>query len=98
MFTPNKFKSSNQNSFMESAHWFATTLAVIGTVLIVPLVWAQIDEQVKSLTTQYYSSGFASLAYLVVKLGAYPVCFFLLRMSLVTAFVSMAVGFAVRFV
>lgn len=94
-----KAREANRNLFMDSSRGFATVVALIATLFLVPLAWQYVEEPCAQMLTALYGNGtLTTVLFWAVKLGAYALCFYALRMSLVTAFVSLAFGAAMRFV
>lgn len=98
-FIPEKARASNKRLFMDSAEGFATILAIGATVFLVPAIWKFIAADCYALLRSLYGSGgLAELLFWMIKLGAYPLAFYAIRMSLVTTFMSFAFAAAMRLI
>ncbi len=97
-FLPEDVRQQNKGTFMGSAKAFATLAAGFSTVFAVPFIWAFIADPIGEALIRLYDRDIAVLLYWGLHITLYPMIFFLLRMTLVTAFVSAAVIAATRFV
>ena len=95
----NSDTDGNKSVFTNSAVMFANTIALIVTILAAPEIVARISDPLDALLLRQhgYTMTGEILSFLL-KCSIYPALFFLLRMSLVTAFVTGAIAFAARYV
>ncbi|MCG8604362.1 hypothetical protein MJD09_05100 [bacterium] len=91
-------REKNRHSFVDSAQWVATILALGSTIFAVPLLWNQIDNLIWNALNQLYERDMAGFWWWCLRLGLYPLVFALARMTLVTSIVTAAVVGATRFV
>jgi len=90
--------NDNKQVFLQSAEWFANCMALIAMILVAPEIVDRIEEPLDQLLIAQHGYGdWAAFLAWMVKMGIYGALFFALRMSLVTAFVTAATAFAVRY-
>lgn len=90
-------RENNQNAFVASAYYMANAMAAIATILLVPILWRQVGSSVEALLHELYDPDMAQLAYFAVWGCSWAAVFFALRMTFVTACVSLAIAGAIRF-
>lgn len=97
-WTPEHVRNQNRGTFVDSARGFATLLALAVTLFATPLLWQQLEPTLWGWLIRLYGGDLAWWLYWGLKLGAYGIVFYGLRMSLVTSLVAGATLAAVRFV
>lgn len=97
-FLGNTSGQSGQTSlFTRSMDGFATMAALGATVFAVPVAWEMVEEWVARELLRLYGDAMAVLMFWALKLGAYPLVFFAIRMSLATTYAALAISVAMRF-
>lgn len=72
-----------------SGKWLATCVAVYATMFWTPDAWTVWEPTIlRAILARYEGSG-AVFVYWVLKIGAYPLMFFAVRMGLGIAFISL---------
>lgn len=85
-------------SSMSSMNGFATVLASIATVFVVPPIWGAFELRIWAELLALYDEIIAIPAYWGIMLATYPLVFYAIRMSLMTTLIAGAIGVALRFV
>ncbi|MGD1922804.1 MAG: hypothetical protein ACFB03_01255 [Paracoccaceae bacterium] len=83
--------------FVRSVDGFATMAALAATVFAVPVLWFGIESWVARELVRLYGDDMAIIMFWALKLGAYPLVFFAIRMSLATTYAALAISVAMRF-
>lgn len=97
MFDFNKHRAGNQASFRQSMQGFATTAAAALTLFVAPALYELTHEHVSQITEHFYGYGQAAdMVGVAWKILVWPLSFFALRATLVTA-IMMGALTAVRY-
>lgn len=83
--------------FIRSMDGFATCAAAVATVFLVPVLWDGVEALVARELVRLHGEDMAILFFWAIKLGAYPLMFFAIRMSLATTYAALALTVAMRF-
>lgn len=90
-------RSQPSSLFTRSMDGFATMAALIATVFAVPVLWAMVEDWAARELLRLYGESLAVIFFWALKLGAYPLVFFAIRMSLATTYAALALSLAMRF-
>ena len=80
-----------------SGKWLATCVAVYGTIFWTPDLWMALEGSILRAIHARYDGGAAAFVYWLLKIGAFPLMFFAVRMGLGIAFVSLVMWIMMRF-
>ena len=94
----NQHREANRSLFMNSMKGLSTWLAAALTLVAAPSLYALTENWAETLAIQLYGWNWADPLQTVWYLLCWPICFFAIRASLVTAVMMAALTAAVRFV
>ena len=80
-----------------SGKWLATFVGIYAAIFWTPDAWAAWENTILRAIHARYDGGIAAFVYWLLKLGAYPLVFFAVRMGLGIAFVSLVMWIINRF-
>ncbi|MGJ8530138.1 hypothetical protein [Maritalea sp.] len=80
-----------------SGKWLATCVGAYATLFWTPDLWAALDITIQQAILARYEGNAATLVYWLLKIAAYPLMFFTVRMGLGIAFVSLTMWVMMRF-
>ena len=80
-----------------SGKWLATCVGVYATIFWTPDVWMTFEAMILNAIYVRYDGSTAAIVYWLLKLGAFPLMFFAVRMGLGVAFVSFVMWIMMRF-
>ncbi|MGD1923190.1 MAG: hypothetical protein ACFB03_03235 [Paracoccaceae bacterium] len=83
--------------FTRSVNGFATCTALVLTLFVVPVLWGGLESWVARELVRLYGDDIAIIAFWALKLGAYPLAFFAIRMGLASLYMALALNIAKRF-
>ena len=83
--------------FTRSVDGFATMAALAATIFAVPVAWVMVEDWAARELFRLYGEPMAIVMFWALKLGAYPLVFFAIRMSLATTYAALALSVAMRF-
>lgn len=72
-----------------SGKWLSTCVGVYAAIFWTPDVWSAWEDVIVAAILARYEGGAASFVYWLVKIAAYPLMFFAVRMGLGIAFISL---------
>lgn len=98
MDSGNEHREANRSLFMSSMKGLSTWLAAALTLIAAPSLYALTKTWAAHLAIQLYGWSWADPLQTVWYLLCWPICFFAIRASLVTAIMMAALTAAVRFV
>lgn len=75
-----------------SGRWLATCIAVYATIFWTPDVWEHLEPSLSRAIAARYDGFGANLVYWLLKIAAYPLMYFGVRMGLALAFMGLAMG------
>lgn len=79
-----------------SAKWFAIIVAVIVSILFTPDIWSLVERPAAGWVGERYSGFWAKAMFWALKLGAYPLVFFGVRLLIALAYLGLSIGAAFR--
>lgn len=80
-----------------SGKWLATCVGIYAAIFWTPDAWVAWENAILHAIHARYDGGSAAFVYWLLKLGAYPLVFFAVRMGLGIAFVSLVMWIINRF-
>lgn len=90
-------KGGEQSSlFSRSLDGFNSMAALFATVFAVPVIWASFEPWIAREILRLYGEDVGFLMFWGLKLGAYPLVFFGIRLSLTTTYATIALSLAMR--
>lgn len=82
--------SQNPNPLIAaSGKWLATCIAIYAAIFWTPDLWAACEEGILKAIYARYDGMSAAFVYWLLKIAAYPLMFFAVRMGLGVAFVGL---------
>ncbi|MEO1318422.1 MAG: hypothetical protein AAFW01_17845 [Pseudomonadota bacterium] len=90
-------QQAQSSLFTRSVDGFATMAALAATVFVVPVAWVMVEDWAARELLDLYGEPMAVVMFWALKLGAYPLTFYAIRMSLATTYATLAIGIAMRF-
>lgn len=75
-----------------SGKWLASCVGLYAAIFWTPDVWAIWEADIVDAILKRYSGNTAAILFWVLKLAAYPLMFFAVRMVLGVAFVALVMG------
>lgn len=79
-----------------SGKWFATCVGVYAAVFWTVDIWVLFEPQIIRAITSRYDGNWAAAFYWLLKIAAYPLMFFAVRMVLGIVFVSLVMWIMMR--
>ncbi len=67
----------------------AAIVALLATIFVGPSIWPEIELSVRQNLAMHYSYQTAEWLALAIRIGTYPLCFFILRALLMAALMSL---------
>lgn len=80
-----------------SGKWLATCVGIYAAIFWTPDVWVAWEDTIIGAIRERYDENATVFFYWLLKLGAYPLMFFAVRMGLGIAFMSLVMWIMMRF-
>lgn len=75
-----------------SGKWLATFIAIYASIFWTPDLWSYFEDALLRAIYARYEGAGAAFVYWLLKIAAYPLMFFAVRMGLGVGFVSLVMG------
>lgn len=87
----------NGSPFIHSSgKWLAIVIAGVASVFVTPDLWRSFEPLIIENILARYQGGLAEAIYWALRLAAYPLVFFAVRMTLGVVFVTLVMGVVMK--
>lgn len=91
-------QEAQRDSFYKSIHGLATWLSLALTLIAAPALYEVTRNHLEAMALRYYGNDYVDFIKALYWMGTYPIVFFAIRASLVTAIMTAAMTAAVRLI